>query len=169
MSRTGPFKTVPDNFWQGRVRNARDFHGAARTLFELSQDDGAGSHPANAGLDPARAGGSGSVDQFRPMPTSVTGIRRRRRSPLVFTKARARDLMPLASRAPCVASPIRGEPSCPDQPTCGKPLPSKWASSQRKGCGQLQRPAWQTRLVRPQRLLETWLGLAFVGHGRCRT
>ena len=44
MSRTGRFKTVPDNFWQGRVRNARDFHGAAQTLFEL-QDSGHNTNP----------------------------------------------------------------------------------------------------------------------------
>lgn len=44
MSRTGPFKSVPDNFWQGRVRNARDFHAAARTLFEL-QDAGQNTNP----------------------------------------------------------------------------------------------------------------------------
>ncbi len=37
MSRTGPSKTVPDDFWQGRVRNARDFHSAAQMLFELHE------------------------------------------------------------------------------------------------------------------------------------
>jgi hypothetical protein len=37
MSRTGPYKKVQADFWQGRVRNARDFHSAAQTLFELHE------------------------------------------------------------------------------------------------------------------------------------
>jgi hypothetical protein len=37
MSRTGPYKKVQADFWQGRVRNARDFHSAAHTLFELHE------------------------------------------------------------------------------------------------------------------------------------
>lgn len=37
MSRTGPNKKVGADFWQGRVRNARDFHAAAHTLFELHE------------------------------------------------------------------------------------------------------------------------------------
>lgn len=36
MTRTGSHKTVPDDFWQGRLASARSFHEAARTLFTLA-------------------------------------------------------------------------------------------------------------------------------------
>lgn len=37
MTRTGSHTTVPADFWLGRLHNARSFHAAARTLFELCE------------------------------------------------------------------------------------------------------------------------------------
>ena len=37
MTRTGSSKTVPDDFWVGRLSNARSFHAAARLLLDLHE------------------------------------------------------------------------------------------------------------------------------------
>ncbi len=35
MTRTGAHKTVTAEFWKGRLKNAQDFHAAAKTLLDL--------------------------------------------------------------------------------------------------------------------------------------
>ena len=47
MTRTGPRKTVADDFWQGRLSSARSFHKAARTLLTLT-DPGQNANPTIA-------------------------------------------------------------------------------------------------------------------------
>lgn len=38
MVRTGSEKTVPDNYWRGRLRKARQFHAIARDAIDLHED-----------------------------------------------------------------------------------------------------------------------------------
>lgn len=47
MTRTGSRRSVPDDFWEGRLASARSFHEAARTLLTLAEP-GQDSNPTIA-------------------------------------------------------------------------------------------------------------------------